>query len=377
MQRAGMMEAQDEGALRATRLGYLAVRHQLSPETVIAWRDLINDCAELGREPTFMDVLIAIAGSADFNNRTRADADDLPVLATALNQEPMVLKGVPISDWSPTYAQASGKALVFAVKTALAMRAWTRTGDAEQAAAAVQGQAHEVEEARKETCRLIAAFRAVIALLKGEPREDAPLPDEADLAERMQALGAMIATGMNEQNASLALVEGIGPVWARKLVAANVEDIEDLAQSSADEIVALGGISQARAEAWIDAATRLIEAGGAYRYREAAVRNEVFAAGEGIDYYRWMRAATLEVAWVSSTHAIVTGGSAPHQVVKQAAQWACDCGDAATGNVLCKHVIAVRHALQDSAIPRFGSAFAGEGEEQSLWSVWNGRGSWK
>lgn len=380
MTQAGMLE-EEEGSLRATRLGRLAVRHQLSAETVIAWREFAAHCESLGREPTFMDVLTVVAGSGDFNARLRVDAQDLSAITQAFNTEPMLLKSVPAAAWSPAYVSVSGKVVVGAIRTALALRAWTRLGDMEAAAELIGVQAHEIEESRKEMCRMLVGFRALLLVMRGDEDEgeDRLLTEHVDVAERVLALAAMVATGMNEQNASLALIEGIGPVIARKLLAAGIEDIEDLAQAEPDDLVAMGGISTPRAARWIAAADELIAHGGAYRYREMATSREVvFAASDNLDYYRWMRAADLEVSWIDADHATVTGGSAPHQIARHTEGWQCDCADAAKGR-LCKHVIAVRHVAGDSTIPRFGGPFQSEDDEQTLWALWNqsGRTSWK
>lgn len=376
MLKAGMLEQADDKTIRATRIGYLAVRHQLSAETVIAWRTFAEHCTEHGHAPTFMDALVLVAGSGDFNNRIRADAEDLPLLTDALNGETMALGNTPIAGWAPAFMPSSGRTVVAAIKTALALRAWTRLGDEEEVAGAMKIEAHEVEEARKEMCRLLVGFEALLLLLRGDQTE--PPSDEVEFPERVRALRAMVVTGMNEQNASLALVDGIGPVLARRLLAAGVEDIEDLAQATADDLALLPGISQRRAAKWIEDAESLVGAGGAYRYREGTAGRGMFGNDAGLDYYRWLRAASLLVQAVGPDQFSVTGGNSPHVVRQVDGQWHCDCADAANGH-LCKHAIAVRHLVGDSSIPRFGETFNIDTGTQSLWTAWNDvrSSSWK
>lgn len=380
MLQAGMLE-EDESGIRATRLGRIAVRHQLSPETVLCWHDFAADCKEAGKTPTFMDILVVVAGASDFNGRLRCDADDLAWLAESLNAEAMVLKDLSILDWSPQYVPSTGRTLISAIKSALALRAWTRLGDLEEAAAASDAQSHDLDEARKEMVRMLAAFRDMLLLNENLEPEVAEKSqgDMAGLPERVLALAAMIATGMTEQNASLSLVSGIGPVLARRLVAQGVEDIEDLAQACPEDLVVMGGLSLRRAQAWIDDATGILGSGGAYRYRELRAETAQLCAGDGIDYYRWRRAADLQVRWISDQRALVTGGAAPHQLVLDSGRWACDCADAAQGHV-CKHAIAVRHAQHDASIPRFDGPFQTGAQAVSLWAVWNDAGrrvSWR
>jgi predicted flap endonuclease-1-like 5' DNA nuclease len=49
-------------------------------------------------------------------------------------------------------------------------------------------------------------------------------------------------------------IEGIGPVFARRLIEAGISDVGLLAEASPDLIAEAAGVSGARARAWIDQA---------------------------------------------------------------------------------------------------------------------------
>lgn len=370
MCRAGML-MEDGEFYSATRLGYLAVRYQLSPETLIGWKAFVEFSAEMPDSVSMMDVLVLASGSCDFNCRVRVEVDDLGRLAESINVEPMLLKTVPVAEWAPRFVQANGKGLISAIKTALSLRAWTRLGDMDEVELSGFGQAHEVEDARKEMVRMLQAFHALLTILE-EDGQPVLAGEEIELTERVRALTSMVATGLNEENASLSLVDGVGPVMARRLVAAGLDDIEILAQASVDEVLAAGGISPARAQKWIDEAGDLMAAGGAYRYKETQLHDQkVIVAGFGLDYYRWVRAATLDVDIAPEGLVMVSGGNAPHCIERRGDQWHCDCMDALKGN-LCKHKIALLAHLNDPAIPAFDRDFTLQsGAQISLHQIWN------
>lgn len=367
---AGMLEENEPGVLHATPLGRVAVRHQLSPRTVIAWSRTLD---ALGEELTFMDALMLASGVNEMNARLRASEDDLDTLTNALNTEPMRLRTLPLAEWRRHLGLGEGRAVVGSAKTAVALRAWTRLSELEEAAEVVGVDPHAVEEARKEGVRLLSALSSVCAVREKGREAEGAVAGPPSLSERIRALETMVCTGLGEQHATLARVEGIGPKFARRLLAAGIEDVEDLAQAEASVLVGIPGISEARAARWIAAAEEIVGEGGAFRYREdngdQAGRLELDGAAERVDYYRWRRAQALvcvagEAGWR------VSGGGEPHQVSPDGAD--CDCPDAARGH-LCKHRILVRHTLGDASIPAFAAPFPTE-VATSLHALWHGRG---
>lgn len=359
---AGMLREEEGGRLAATRLGRVAVRHQITPRTVLAWQRF----ACQGERATFLDALILVAASTEREGGLRAQLQDLDGLAQALSNEPLAARSEPLAHWTALFGQPSGRELVSGIKTALALRAWTRLGDLGEAAATFEVDEHALDEARMSAVRLLGALRALLAAMR-EEGEEAQRSEPPDLAERLRALAAMVTTGLDERHATLALIEGIGPKLARKLLAAGVEDIEDLALAEALELFAIDGISQARAARWIEAAGELLAEGGAYRYREVAKLGVTIEAGtQVLDFYRWRRAADLAIAPGEGAW-LVTGGAEPHRVALDGTH--CDCPDAAKGH-LCKHRIAVMRHLGDAAVPNFDGPFLdGATNLAELWNV--------
>lgn len=352
---AGMLETTEHGTLRATRLGRIAVRHQLSPATVLAWQAGLD---RLGPSLSYLDALLMVCASAEFNARLRASEEDLDFVTAACNAEPMQLRSVALSELPSVAGLRDGRELVGAVKTAVLLRAWCRLGDIEEACAATNEDPYALEEARKEAVRLLNALRSVCAP-RPAAEPDQAISDEPTLAERLHALEAMVCTGLDEAGATLALLDGVGPTLARRLIAAGVADIEDLATAEAEDIAQVPGISRERAERWIGEADAFVAVGGAQRLRQAyhtqttPLVASADGAGQGVDFHRWSRARTLTVERAEEGF-VVSGGAAAHLVAADAS--ACDCADHAKGHH-CKHRIAVAYDLGLAAIPRFHEPF--------------------
>ena len=367
---AGMLECSDDGYLRATKLGRIAVRFQLSPATVSSWAALDENIDGA----TLFDLLVAACASEDFTARVRIEQKDVPMLQEMLNVEPMQMRALKESAWK-LFCGVRGKEFAAAVKTALALRSWTRLGDEQAAAESLGVMTHEIEEARKEAVRMLQAMGAVFGARKksvdGATRIDLAVSN----CDKSRALSAMVCAGLDDEQATLALITGIGPVMARRLVEAGVEDIEDLATSNVASVAVVPGISEKRARRWIDEAAEHVKDGGAFRYKEVcrwagqATGNETMNS-KGVDHSRWLRARSLEVERHHAERWVVSGGNEPHTVERKGEDYRCDCVDTARGNV-CKHVIAVRHSLVDEEIPRFDGQYVRASGSFSLTGQWN------
>lgn len=379
-----MLRRDEEGRIKATRLGRIAVRFQLSPETVTAWACLIEQVAD----PTFFDLLLAVCASPDMNGSLRCELEYVARLQAGLDAEASAIKGVQEKD-RPRMLLSRGRSLVGAVQAALALRAWTRLGDFVEAGAAAACEPHEVEELKKEALRMLQAMSALVSSgldEKAGDKEAGEKRERSDLEWKLMALRAMVSAGLADEQATLAMVEGIGPVLGRRLIAAGINDVEDLALADLDALLSVDGVSTKRAQQWLDAAGELVGAGGAFRFREAprqvqgSVDGTEGEAGPmvaaGLDYFRWLRASSLKVDEAGADRWLVSGGSQPHQVLAMDGSYSCDCRDAEKGR-LCKHAIAVRHAQKDPEIPRFEGAFMdaarGEGDAWDLFRRWGQR----
>lgn len=355
---AGMLtEGQDSEAtharlrLKATRLGHIASRHFLAPATVLLFRRVLEagDSSKL----TFFDVLIVSASSGDAEPVIPVDFEELDSLAAVVACEPSVLLRRPRSEIVRLLG-IGGKRLLSALKMALIMRAWTRTSDAGQVAERYGCYPFEVHRLRESFERLLLAM-ASVHKQPDDQQDETPVFDTetVPLAERVRILQRMIATGLDEYAATLTLVDGIGPKWAKRLQDVNIADIEDLALAEPADLTDIQGIASKRAMAWIDHARELIKTRYARRYQENEPAPELSLAHwpSEVDPYRLRRALDLTVSRRNGRTYLVTGGLEPHVVHIESDCFACDCADADKGN-LCKHVLAIRLDRGDPELSR-------------------------
>ncbi len=371
MRAAGMLarvEEEEQGGLsprfKATRLGRVAVRHFLAPATVLRFRRVL-DCPE---DWTFFDLLLTAACSEDCEPVLPADYEELESLVGQLGRERSVLLRRGRAHLSALLG-ADGKRLLAALKTALAARAWTRTGNADRVAEALACYPFEVRRLRESMDRLLTAMLASL-----EPDADeAPAPrEEIPVRERLRALQRMVAGGLDEETVTLTLVPGIGPKMARRLRSAGVEDVEALAQASPEDFRDVPGLSEKRSARWIDEATRLVRDRSAFRYRETGPAAALSGAAwpQGVEPYRLRRALELTVTAAGAGYR-VSGGLEPHRVRLRKGVAQCDCPDAAAGNT-CKHMLAVRLKRGDRELQRLVERVqsAGAAEGLDLFDLW-------
>lgn len=259
---AGML-VEESGNLRATLMGAVAVRFQLAPRSVMAMRRALD---AVGEGATIADLLMMAVASDECDARLRALNDEAGNIFSDLANESMRLKDFDFEVWPHLLGQPSEKELLAAAKTTNALLAWVRLGVIDEAAENVRADPFEVEEARKETTRVLAALRAVYLAGKGLSEADGKMEARPDVAERLLAISAMVSAGLEARPASLTLVPGIGPRNARCLAAAGVGDIEALAQISVERLQQIPGLPGPRAEKWVDAAAELIRSGRVFRY---------------------------------------------------------------------------------------------------------------
>jgi len=348
MVRAGMLveQAGEDGArprLSATRLGRIATRHLLSPVAVIFIQQALAECGL----PTILDLLVIACGGPDVEPLPTVDFDELADLAARARQEPSRLLATP---WA-RLRQLGGldaRRLPAALKAALALRGLTRGLGPAAAAAELNLYDSELERLREEACRRLAAIVDLLgAGVEAQAEPSVRDPEMIDPLRRAEAVLHMVAAGLDEQAATLTLVSGIGPAWARRLLSAGLRDIEDLAAADPAALAELPGLSPRRAGEWVEAAARLLPEASAYYFRDEAPAAVVTAQAwpEGIDPYRLGRALELVVEPAAWGY-MVSGGSEPHRVLRVPAGFRCDCPDTAA---ICKHVLAIRLAEGDVA----------------------------
>ena len=340
--------------LKATRLGRIAVRQMLSPETVLL---LARAIAREDAEPlTLFDILLIAAATPDCSPLIPADFEELDTLSELLATERSVrLSATP--DAIRASLAVSGRHLLACIKTSLVARAWTRSGDADAVAEQFACYPFEVRRLAESLERILTAAVAVATPPKkaeSDEEEDLvnPFDVEPSLRERLQALSAMVTHGLDEEMVTLTFVPGIGGTLARRLVGVGISNIEDLCLADPEELATLRGISSSRAEVWISAATELIDTRSALAFREDApvVMTASSDWPSDVDPYRLRRATELAVKQRRSYRYSVSGGLEPHLVVVRPERSPeCDCADFHAGNH-CKHLLAVRLHRGDSEL---------------------------
>lgn len=361
--------------LSPTRLGRVVVRHLMAPSSVLAFRGVLQASSAL----TFFDLLVCVSVVPDAEPVLPVGFEELDTLQAQLLLEKSVLLARGSS--SPLMEVAgSGKRLLSALRMALVLRDWTRSGSAAEVAEHHNCYPFEVRRLVENAVRLLMAFSSVarVVCADGHDAENRAEShgghEEAGIVDRISALARMLESGLDEVAASLLTIQGIGPTIARRLVEAGVQDIEDLANANADTLAPLvRGVSAPRLARWIDAAQANIKRASAYHFVERetnSLQTTVRRRPTDVDPYRLRRALDLTVTPLAETVWQVTGGLEPHRVTHGRADHACDCVDAARGHQ-CKHVLAVRLAQGDAELAALvGLLDQPDGGDLDLTALW-------
>jgi len=338
-----------EVRLRATRLGRVAVRHMLEPRTVQTIRAALHRIST----PSFFDLALLMACTNDCEPVLPANFEDLDNLTAELRSTRSTILAGGMNDLRLTVG-ISGRRLLAAIKMAAVVLAWTRSGDAQLVSDSMNCYPYEIHRLRESMARLLTATADLLQPPKHtDALPEAPADDLSRLVrKRTQLLGVMVSHALDASTASLTLIKGLGPVWAHRLRAHGIEDVEELAQLDPDDLIGIKGLSQKRAAEWIDKANRILKEEDLWVSMDFGpiplFASEVSAWPSHVDPYRLRRALQLSVI-SSETGFLVTGGLDPHCVHPNADAWTCDCMDFAKGH-LCKHVLAVRLTAGDAAI---------------------------
>lgn len=341
-------ENHSSGELRlaATPLGRIAVRHHLAPQTILH----LTRFLEQHQSFTFLDLVVACACTCDIEPVLSVDFEDLESLADSLaGESSFVLQSSP--QLRAKMFPVSGKRLLSALKTASVLSRWTSMGDLDAVAEDESCYPFEIQRLQESMDRLLLAVAGIQRLID-EPTNEIE-PNEAETIKRPKSVNLrrielwrqMILTGLEEEPASLALIDGIGPKWAQKLCTHGIKNLNSLGITNSDELGSLPGLSVKRAAEWIAQAHAM--AGDSLPKMEAPrLRITPVEANCPVDPYRLRRALDLQCVNRGNDAWIVSGGLEPHQVQRTTEQWHCDCTDFAKGH-LCKHILKVRHCNGD------------------------------
>jgi helicase len=382
---AGMLvETPDENnderyKLRATRLGHIAVRQMLLPETVLCLDRFAS--LEMAERLSFLDILVICIASEDCDPLIPVDFEEIEGLGDRLIEETSFLLS-PDGKVSLNSLELTDRRLLNVLKTALVARYWTRWGNAEKVAEEFDCYPFEVARLAESLTRILTAFNAVLSppIIQDEKTEPVPLEqEEPDLKERVSKCLTMVSFGLDEETVTLTYVPGIGAKWARRLAKNGIFDIEELAQRTIAELSELHGLSSERSEKWIEAASSLLKHRSAFALRESGMKTVLSSTSSwpsNVDPYRLRRSTELNVVPKIDTQFQVTGGVDPHKVIIEKGNAWCDCVDHAKGNI-CKHILAVKQFQGDPEVTQLVErlcTISNPNDGLDLVSLWTGPG---
>ncbi len=337
-------ERERDTILKATPLGRIACRHQLRPATVLHLRRHIESRPAL----TDFDLLILCASAPDCEPVLPVDFEDLESLADELVRHQSLL----LSDPTTINLGLNGKRLLSALKICIVLWRWTVLGDEETVAEEDGIYPFEIFRLIESMDRLLLATASIRKMLDRpsnlEPDEVAPPKSTEQI--RIELLRQKVLNGIDGPVASLTLIDGIGSIWAKKLSANGIGDLQSLAYSSTETLTDMSGISTKRASKWIN------DAHSAYIQIPPDVdapRVPTFPVDPNmpLDPYRLRRSMDLKVRSRKRNQWTITGGSEPRVVDLTGTSLTCSCPDHAKGHE-CKHILAVRHRRKDPEVCR-------------------------
>ena len=329
--------------LKATKLGRIAVRQMLNPATLSHLAE-VSQRVEV-EQYTYLDLLLCIAYTPDCQPLLQVNFEALDQLSAALGKERSFL----LSNSHIRLSQhgGSGKKTLATIKTALVLRAWTRTGDQTQVAEEFGLYPFELRRLLEQMERILTAWSALLH----KPKEDATTEEQQEdeeetptLVHKVASLQQMLSYGIHEEAVTLTLLPNIGGTLAKRLLENGISDLEELAEAEPEELAQIKGISFKRAESWIELAGIQAKTQSAYFFRETGpiLQPKPIHWPSSLDPYRFRRALDLAVKDKGNNLYEVTGGLEPHRIeLRPPNNLYCDCMDFEKGNI-CKHILATR-----------------------------------
>ncbi len=340
---AGLICA-EAGILRASPAGRVAARRQIAPATALA----IVALADLP-DPTDVDILLSLAWTGACG-RAMVDLESVDALEDGIARLPSRLLDAP----PPQHL--APRQVVAGVLVAWILAARMQGVEADTLARQIDCYQQDVEQIIEAGSRLLQTAAELHHAIDAERcpggaeagrRIDARFGPR--LTTRLARLACQVTHGLPADAAQLTLVDGIGGTLARRLNAAGIGDLEQLAQCEASTLAEIPGVGPQRAATWpAAAAARLPELDGWHPPAVPQVDRlrTPLDWPAGVDAGRLMRATALTVTRAGHDW-IVAGGADEHRI----ASGACDCADAANRPGLpCKHLLAIRLTQGDPVL---------------------------
>lgn len=341
---SGLMSEDQSAILHPSLVGWVAVRHQLSPATakhLLSLSDL-----EKARNLTIFDLLLHHCWDSDLQPQLAVSIEVIDFLEDMIRDIPsQLLDAAPPASITPR-ACAAG--------VLMATLAWhyIQGKDLEKICGFLDVYVSDAEVLRQNLVRLLQAsadlHQAADSVTDPAERRLRERFCGSSLASRIRRLGIQLEHGLPGDAVYLTRIPGCGGRLARRLLEAGITDLEDLCNQEPSDLAVIPGIGLKRAKTWIEAAECLIKEFEPDMTPAPPCRSRSIATPtdwpSDIDPGRLQRASTLKVDGGPWTY-WVSGGAEEHCV-----QWdACDCADFAQHEAgwWCKHRLAVRLANKD------------------------------
>ena len=338
---AGLAEQNATGILHPTKVGWTAVRHQLSPASAKHLLDLAElDKAHLLAD---FDLLLHHCWDSELQPQLPVSNEVIESLESGIEHISSHFLDSPPPTYLTPRACAAG--------VMMATLAWNTILDVDGGELCEKLDVYPSDALvlRQSLVRLLRASADLHA--SADPVTDPTKQQLRDqitgpsLSSRIRRLSIQLEHGLPGDAAYLTLIPGCGGKLARRLLDAGIGDLEELCIQDASNLARIPGIGPRRADAWIQAAESLIKRLEPSPFSLPAKRPRALAVPldwpQEVDPGRLQRACSLRVDG-SPAHYWVSGGAEEHIVQEDA----CDCADFANHGPTwwCKHRLAVQLA---------------------------------
>jgi helicase len=352
---SGLMSEDQSAILHPSLVGWVAVRHQLSPATA---KHLLS-LSDLEKENvlTIFDLLLHHCWDGDLQPQLPVSIEVIAFLEDLIRTIPSyLLDAAPPASLTPR-ACAAG--------VLMATLAWhyVQGKNPEKICEFLDVYVSDAEVLRQNLVRLLQAssdlHQAIDPVTDPTERQLRERFCGSSLASRIRRLGIQLEHGLPGDAVYLTLIPGCGGRFAQRLLEAGITDLEDLCNQEPSDLAVIPGIGPKRAQTWIEAAERLIKAFEPDTPPVPPCRSRSITPPtdwpSDIDPGRLQRASMLKVDGSPRTY-WVSGGAEEHCVQGEL----CDCADFAQhgSGWWCKHRLAVRLANKDRKLKALADRLA-------------------
>lgn len=344
---SGLLVEDESGILHPTAVGWVAVRHHLSPASAKHVLRLINLDAD--HPVTEFDLLLHHCWDHDFQPQLPASIESIEVLEELIHEIPsQFLDEVPPKELTPRGCAAG---------VLMACLVWymIKSEDTSPIYSDLDVYPYDAEVLRHNLVRFLKASADVLGTVDDKTDPQARLLRQRlmgpSLSTRILRLALQLEYGLPGDAVYLTLLPGCGGRLASRLLEAGITDLEDLCSREPLELMAVPGVGTKRAQSWIEVAEVLIKEIDPCCYPQRSSRPRKLATPSDwpsdIEPGRLQRATLLNVKGDRQGY-WVTGGAEDHRVVNDE----CDCADFLKQGKgwWCKHRLAVRLLASDRLI---------------------------